>query len=144
MREIAFSAMPSTVNHEALLEADGFKLVVRASRYERPDAEEYWDANWVSGEVEMQTSRGGRFSARTTVSLFTSDLVSFVAQLRRLDEALVGEATLAHFEDEFGATIRLDSGRGTLSAFVRAHVEAELRVEEVPIDQSYIRLDRKS
>jgi hypothetical protein len=37
-------------------------------------------------------------------------------------------------------TIALDAGRGTLAAFVRAHVQSELNAVEVPINQSYVRL----
>jgi len=47
---------------------------------------------------------------------------------------------LRHLEGEFDVNVRLDAGRGLLAAFVKAHVQAELGVEEVPINQSYVRL----
>jgi hypothetical protein len=107
--------------------------------YEFPGLDTGDDANWVSGEVELTSLRAGRFVARVPVSLHTEELANFAALLRRLDAELSGEATLEHLESQLGATIKLQAGGGTLAAFVRVHVEAELRVEEVRIDQSYVR-----
>jgi hypothetical protein len=132
----------SMMTHEASLEGDGFRFTLRASRYERPDNEDddYYDRNWVYGEVEMETSRGGRFVAKKEVSFLAGDLALFVEQLRVLDRTLSGEALLRHLEAEFDVNVRLDAGLGTLSAVVTAHVQAELSVEKVAINQSYIRL----
>ncbi len=130
------------MTHEAALERDGFRFVLRASRYERPASasDDYHDRNWVYGEVEMTTTRAGRFSATKEVSFLAGELAQFVEELRRLDQDLTGEAVLRHLEAEFDVHIRLNAGRGTLTAAVLGHVQSELSCEEVPINQSYIRL----
>lgn len=125
---------------EAHLRGEGCQLVVRATGYEYPELDTGDDANWVTGEVELSCARAGRFTAAVAVALRTDELAAFVEQLRVIDAELAGEARLAHLEKQLGATVRLDGdGQGTLSAFVRDHVEAELRVADAPIDPPAVR-----
>jgi hypothetical protein len=123
----------------ATLGGEGGTLKVRGYRYEYPDLHTGDDANWVSADAELVSLRAGRYVARKTLSLRTEELASFVAKLRTLDADLTGDAELDHLEDELGATLKLTNGVGTLEAFLRTHVEAELRIREVRTDQTYVR-----
>jgi hypothetical protein len=58
--------------------------------------------------------------------------------LTRLLDELTGEATLSHLEEQFGATVKLRAGVGELDVFVREPFGAELRVSEVPTDQTHL------
>jgi len=128
------------MNAEAHLRGEGCQLRVRAAGYEYPDLETGDDANWVTGEVELTCARVGQFTATVAVALRTDELAAFVDQLRVIDSELAGEARLVHLESLLGATVRLEGdGQGTLSAFVRDRVEAELRVADAPIDPAAVR-----
>jgi hypothetical protein len=126
---------------EAHLRGEGCELVLRATGYEHPELDTGDDANWVRGEVELAWARVGRFSATVAVALRTDELAAFVEQLRAVDAELAGEARLTHLEAQLGATVRFNGdGRGTLSAFVRDHVEVELRVADAPIEPPAVRV----
>ncbi|HEX4009830.1 MAG TPA: hypothetical protein VHX62_07470 [Solirubrobacteraceae bacterium] len=126
---------------EAHLRGEGCQLVLRATGYEYPELATGDDANWVTGEVELSCVRVGRFTATVAVALRTDELAAFVEQLRTVDAELAGEARLTHLEAQLGATVCVNGdGGGTLSAFVRDHVEAELRVADAPIDPSAVRV----
>jgi hypothetical protein len=123
---------------EATIAGQGCTLIVRVSGYENLGVESGADANWLSAEAELAASTTGAFTGRHAVSLRTEEVLGFHDQLSRLLQTLSGEATLAHLEEQVGCTIRLRSGKGELDAFVREHVGAELRVTEIPTDQSYL------
>lgn len=123
----------------AALGGEGATLRVRGYRYEYPDLQTGEDANWVSADAELLSLRAGRYVGRMTLSLRTEELASFVAELRRLDADLTGQAELSHLEDGLGATVKLTNGVGTLDAVLRTHVQAELRITEVRTGQTYVR-----
>jgi hypothetical protein len=127
---------------EANLRGEGYRLSVRAERYEPSGLATGDDPNWVSGEVELTVGSLGAFSARVPVSLRTFEVERFRDELRALDLDRVGEATLVHKEDQFEATVRLENGVATIAGFVREHVGAELRYQVVT-DPASIQLAAK-
>jgi hypothetical protein len=126
------------------------RLTLRASGYEFPDKQTGSDANWLRGEVELTTGNTGTFAVRLPVWLYTDDLRRFRDALRDLLASLSGEAVLDHIESNVGCRITLEDGSGELTAFVREHVggtspasrrrgsRAELRVEKILTDQTYL------
>jgi hypothetical protein len=67
----------------------------------------------------------------------------FVDQLRALEHAQDGQATLGDPDeksgDEFGLTIRLKQGRGTLDGFLTDSTAARLSFELIDIDRAFVR-----
>lgn len=126
---------------EASIEAHGCKFVLQVDGYEFPaPPEDYHDANWLTGRVELHAGLSGRFTGRLRVTPFAPDLVKFRDQLRSLDHDLSGAATLAHLEDQFGVELFLKDGKGELSAFVGEHAGAKVKISSCAIDQSYVRI----
>jgi hypothetical protein len=100
---------------EASVRGHGCTFTLRADQYENPEVNAGEDANWLSGRVDLTAGVSSRFTARRDVSPYAPDLKAFGDQLRLLDQQLSGQATLTNLEGEFGLTIRLDHGRGTIS-----------------------------
>lgn len=123
---------------EATVAGHGCRLVLRISAYELPDEVSGSDANWLTGEVELQAGLTGVFRARHSAALRTDELAQFRDQLKEVVASLNGTATMHHLESQVGCTIELASGRGNLSAFVREHVGSELHVRQCETDQSYL------
>lgn len=123
---------------EATVAGHGCRLVLRVSAYEWPDEVSGSDANWLTGEVELQTGQTGVFHARHRAALRTEELAQFRDELQEVVASLNGTVTLHHLESRVGCTVELASGRGSLSAFVKEHVGSELRVRQCETDQSYL------
>ena len=104
---------------EATLAGHGCRLVLRVSAYEWPDEVSGSDANWLTGEVELQAGRTGVFHARHGAALRTEELAQFRDQLQEVVASLNGTATLHHLESQVGCTVELANGRGNLSAFIK-------------------------
>jgi len=126
-----------TVN--AAVRAHGFDLTLHVERYERPREPTGSDANWLVGTITLNVGTTGAFTAKHQVSLFTSDLERFTDELRVLDRDLSGEAALHHIEGQLELHIKLASGKGALSGFVREHIGAALSFDQIATDQTYIR-----
>jgi hypothetical protein len=124
---------------EAAVRADGFDLTLHVERYERSQETNGSDANWLVGAVALTAGTTGAFTAKHQVSLFTSDLERFRDELRILDRDLSGEAALHHIEGQFELRIKLASGKGALSGFVREHIGATLNFDQIATDQTYVR-----
>ena len=84
-----------------------------------------FDANWLTGEVELQAGRTGVFHARHGAALRTEELAQFRDQLQEVVASLNGTATLHHLESQVGCTVELANGRGNLSAFIKEHVGSD-------------------
>lgn len=125
---------------DVTIAGDNCRLVLSVYGYEFGDESkvDYDDANWLLGHVELAAGRTGRFSARHEVSFRTTELARFRDDLRGITERLAGEATLDHMEDQVGCVVRIESGKGDMTVFVREHIGAALRVDEIQTDQSYI------
>jgi hypothetical protein len=121
---------------EAVIAGDGFRLMLRVLSHERAGLASGEDANWLTGDAELTAS--GTFSGTQPVSLRTEELADFRDQLALLVAELTGEATLRHLEGQLGCTITLQHGVGEFNGFVREHVGAELRVNSMRTDQSYL------
>jgi hypothetical protein len=124
---------------EATLRAEGACLLLQVERYESPATTTGTQANWLVARVALDVGRTAIFTAKVKVSLLADELESFRDELRVLDRELTGEATLHHLESQLGATITLKSGKGTIAGYVREHIGASLRFDQLPIDQSYVR-----
>jgi hypothetical protein len=123
---------------EAAIAGEGFQLVLRVFGYERPHLESGADANWLIAEAELTVDPRGSYRAKESMTLRTEELAAFREQLRHLLEALDGEVTLGHMEQQVGCTVTLRRGKGEFSGFVRQHVGGELRVRGLPTDQSFL------
>jgi hypothetical protein len=124
--------------NEFAVGGEGCRLVLCVSAYERPEAQDFNDANWLTGEVELEAGTSGPFKATHRVALRADELKRFRDDLVPVVESMTGTATLSHLEEQVGCTIDLDNGRGTLTAFVGEHVGAELTVRDCKTDQSYM------
>jgi hypothetical protein len=123
---------------EATVAGQGCRLVLRVSAYEWLDEVSGSDANWLTGEVELQAGRTGVFHACHGAALRTEELAQFRDELREVVASLNGTATLHHLESQVGCAVELANGRGNLSAFVKEHAGSELHVHECETDQSYL------
>jgi len=126
------------VSAEVHIAGEGFRLTLRLTEWESAEIPSGSDANWVVGEVELAAGSTGRFSARLPVSFRTDEMARFRDELARLLETLTGEATLEHLESHFCAKVTLTAGAGALQACVAEDVGAELRVDDVRTDRSYL------
>src|SRR5437868_6055608 len=102
---------------EAAISGDGFRLLLRVHGYERAGLDSGSDANWLTAEAELTAS--GSYRAKESIALRTEELSAFRDKLAHLVESLDGEAELSHLEGQVGCTIRLRSGSGEATAFVR-------------------------
>jgi len=123
---------------EASVCGQGCRLRLSVSAYEFPDADDFDDANWLIGSVDLEAGTTGSFKASHRITLRADELAQFRDELRPLLDTLKGEATLRHMEKQFGCTVSLKDGKGDLTAFVSEHVGSILRVERCPTDQSYL------
>ncbi len=123
---------------EATVGGDECRLVIRVSAYEFPDAVDFDDANWLIGEVELNSGFTGSFTASHRVTLRADELAEFRDELAPLVQSLTGDATLRHMERQLGCKVTLDDGKGDLTAFVGEHIGSELRVRDCKTDQSYL------
>lgn len=86
--------------------------------YERTDATEVWDANWLTCTISGVI---GRFEfGQINATLQTTDLVGFAGGVEELHKSLTGEARLATVEEWVGLVIVGDgSGRLEVSGHIR-------------------------
>jgi hypothetical protein len=126
------------VSSEVSIGGDGCRLRLTVDAYEFPDIEDFDDANWLVGKVELEAGVTGSFRASHRVTPRTDDLTLFRDELRPIVDTLSGEATLHHLEEQFGCTVSLTDGKGALTAFVGEHIGSTLRVEQCETDQSYL------
>jgi hypothetical protein len=123
---------------DAVVRGQGCRLLLSVEGYEFPDADDFDDANWLIGSVELEAGTTGSFRAFHRVTFRADELAQFRDELRPIADTLNGEATLRHMERQFGCAIALKDGKGDMTAFVGEHVGSVLRVERCPTDQSYL------
>lgn len=132
--------MPRVI--EAQLTAGDFQLELYVDGYEFPESDTGRDANTLTCEIELDLRRGLDLHAAHTLILDTLELASFVEQLRALEHAHDGEATLGnpdeHSGDQFGLTIQLKDGNGTLDGFLTDSTSARLSFEQIDIDRAFV------
>jgi hypothetical protein len=128
---------------EVQLTANGFQLELYVDGYEFPESDTGRDGNALACEIELDLQRRlDLHAAHNQLILHTLELSSFVDQLRALEHAPNGQATLGDPDeesgDQFGLTIRLNGTAGTLDGFL-ADNAARLIFEMVDIDREFVR-----
>jgi hypothetical protein len=129
---------------EAQLTASDFQLELYVDGYELPELDTGRDANTLACEIELDLRRRlDLHAAYGPLILDTLELASFVDQLRALEHTHDGEATLGNADtasgDEFGLTIRLKDGNGTLEGFLTDSTATRLSFETIDIDRAFVR-----
>jgi hypothetical protein len=100
------------------------------------------DGNALTCEIELDITQRLDLHAAHTLILYTFDLADFVDQLRALEHAPDGEATLGDPDeqsgDEVGLTITLNDRQGTLAGFLADSTTTRLSFEMIDIDRSFL------
>jgi hypothetical protein len=94
-------------------------------------------------EIELDLGRRlDLHASHSQLILYTFELADFVDQLRALEHAPDGQATLGDPDeqsgDELGLTITLNDGQGTLAGFLADSTTTRLRFETIDIDRSFL------
>ena len=90
---------------------DGALIRVSILGYEIPDAQDYWDGNWLNATAHIAISG---FRAEFPYAARASDLAGFLAELSALHSSLKETASLQSLEPEI---------------MLNAHVDAQGRME---------------
>ena len=128
---------------ELQLTASDFQLELYLDGYEFPDFDTGRDGNALACEIELDLrGRLDLHAAHSQLILYTFELADFVDQLRALEHAPNGQATLGDPDeqsgDQFGLTIRLNGIAGTLDGFL-ADTPTRLSFEMIDIDREFVR-----
>jgi len=126
------------------LTASDFELELYVDGYEFPDFNTGRDANGLTCEIELDLKRQRLdLHAAHSLILYTFELAEFVDQLRALEHAPDGQATLGDPDqdsgDEFGMTITLNGAHGTLDGLLAESTTTRLTFEMINIDRSFVR-----
>jgi hypothetical protein len=129
---------------EVQLTASDFQLELYVDGYEFPDFDTGRDGNALACEIELDLRRRlDLHAAHSQLILYTFELADFVDQLRALEHAQNGQATLGdpdpHSGDELALTIRLNEQSGTLDGFLADTATARLSFEMIDIDREFVR-----
>jgi hypothetical protein len=128
---------------ELQLTASDFQLELYVDGYEFPDFDTGRDANALACEIELDLGRRlDLHASHAQLILYTFELADFVEQLRTLEHAPDGQATLGDPDeqsgDELGLTITLNDGQGTLAGFLADSTTTRLSFETIDIDRSFL------
>lgn len=119
------------------IRGDGTFVRLGFSHRAYPEAQDYWDGNWVVTRIQAE-SQG--FRADFTDQVHLGDVVQFYEQVMSLHATLSGEATLAMMEEYLTVTGTLDA-RGGLhwSAMLAQPFRRDNRLQfTFWADQSYL------
>ncbi len=95
------------------IEGDGSKLMIEVLGYERPNAADAEDANWLLCRIELKV---GTFSGEFNSSFLTHEFSSFLQGCLAVLEKSEGTAQLAHIEDALRLELSMEkSGRGKIT-----------------------------
>ena len=127
---------------ELQLTASDFQLELYIDGYEFPDFDTGRDANALACEIELDLGRRlDLHASHAQLILYTFELADFIDQLRALEHAPDGQATLGDPDeqsgDELGLTITLSDGHGALAGFL-ADNTTRLSFETIDIDRSFL------
>lgn len=89
----------------------GEHLSIRPLRRRFPDAQDYWDGNWLDAEI---TLRVGAFRGAYEAQLRTDDFSRFRDALRRLYDELTGDAAFLSLEQWLRLRL-VGDGRGHIA-----------------------------
>jgi hypothetical protein len=103
-----------------------------------PDANDYWDGNWINIRARVEAS--GAFVEALGALVHISELESFVKELEVLDATLAGEASLQCMEPNLGVTIRSESlGHMTATISITPDHMRQSHSFIFELDQSYLK-----
>jgi hypothetical protein len=127
---------------ELQLTASDFQLELYVDGYEFPGFDTGRDANALACEIELDLGRRlDLHASHAQLILYTFELADFIDQLRALEHAPDGQATLGDPDeqsgDELGLTITLTDGHGALAGFL-ADNTTRLSFETIDIDRSFL------
>src|SRR5437016_4869201 len=95
-------------------------VAVRVLRRGAPGASDYWDGNWLVGNVRLNV---GAFSGSFEADVRSTDFVRFANELRELYKTLAGKAEFSTDEEQLAIRISGD-GRGHFEAVCAARDRA--------------------
>ena len=72
------------------------KFVIKVIGRQHPDATDYWDGNWIGSIINIEIPG---YSVKFPANLRTDELLSFMEELKNLDETLKEKASLKSMED---------------------------------------------
>ncbi len=137
----------NAVNHYGALVIEGtlrtyyFQLRISVHGYEYPHFDTGRDGNALACQVLIEDTEHGDSYLRHHPTLHNFELESFAEQLRALARERSGQAILGDADeesgDEFGLTITLNDGTGTLKGFVGNQAGARLRFGPIDIEQPF-------
>jgi hypothetical protein len=127
---------------EGLLRSYYFQLRLSVDGYAFPHFSTGRDGNALACRIVVEDTEIGDSYLRHHPTLHTYDLASFTEQLRALERDASGQAVLGDPDeesgDEFGLTISLTDGTGTLAGFVGNQAGARLGFGPIDINPSLV------
>ena len=123
--------------HVIEIRGDGAFVTLDFHHRAYPEAQDYWDGNWVVTRIQAETQG---FKADFTDQVHLGDVVRFYEEVMRMHATLAGEATLAMMEEYLTVTGTLDV-RGGLdwSAMLAQPFRRDNRLQfTFRADQSYL------
>lgn len=116
---------------------DAEHLTISILRRERPNAADFWDANWVVCQIKL---RVGGFRASVEGSLRLDEIQRFQEQLQLVDTHLFGAATLSSLEELIELQIECSrTGQLSVTGLLSDRPNGNrLSFELPPKDQSYL------
>jgi hypothetical protein len=127
---------------EGTLRAYYFQLRLSVEDDEFPHFNTGRDGNALACEMVIEDTEIGDSYLRHNPTLYNFEIASFTEQLRALERERSGQAVLgdadAESGDEFGLTISLSDGTGTLAGFVGNKTGARLGFGPIDIDRSFV------
>jgi hypothetical protein len=123
---------------EFAVEGDGGSVAIVVQGYERRDAEDASDANWLTAHVRLKI---GPFTAEYGTSITTQALVSLLNGLGRVVEDLSGTTALTTDEDDIAfEVVAAVGGAMRVSGTARRRGLPRVALQfEFQSDQSYLR-----
>lgn len=127
-----------TASTEVLIgDPEGEHVLLRALSRVHPGLFDYWDANWISCEVEITASA---FRAAFKADLRSEDFQRFLEEAEGLDRALEGTASFTTMEGQIALTLSGDE-RGHIAVLGEARDAPGSRNRlrfSFAIDQTYL------
>lgn len=75
---------------------DGTKIAIEIIDRKYLDASDFWDGNWINSKINIEIPG---YLARFNANLRTDELMTFLNQLKRMDNQMKGKAILENIED---------------------------------------------
>lgn len=101
-----------SANTFRLVAANGDFLAVSGIRRSLPEADDYWDGNWLEAEVTLQA---GGTSARFVLDIRAEEVLAFRNAVAQLYDTLSGVACFATMEEQLSIRLSGD-GKGQIEA----------------------------